>query len=79
MDEEPIVHSSLYETADEMNAQTDESDVQIDDDEYSFLDRTKSLVNRKRFSDVGFLVGEQKKLIHGIRAILSFASPVFEK
>lgn len=46
---------------------------------YSVGNLTKSMVNNETYSDVCFLVGDEKKKIYASKAFLALASDVFKR
>lgn len=46
---------------------------------YSVENITKPLVNNEKYSDVCFLVGNEKKKVYALKAILAQASDVFDR
>lgn len=45
---------------------------------YSADNLTKSMMNNEKYSDVCFLVGDEKKKIYASKSVLALASEVFE-
>ena len=66
--------------ATDTNKSSSSSSEQTDESKFSSIaDSVSNLLNCKEFSDVTFIVGENKKIVYGHKMILSLASPVFKQ